>query len=150
MSERRSVWLATTEPSTFPTLDGDLDVDVVVIGAGITGLTTAVLLQRDGARVAVVEARKVGGGTTGGTTGKVTSQHGLVYRRLVDRHDEGRAQAYAAANQHAIDLVEQLAGESTIECGFRRLDAIIYATDADQRAQVEAEHAVAVRLGLPA
>jgi glycine/D-amino acid oxidase-like deaminating enzyme/nitrite reductase/ring-hydroxylating ferredoxin subunit len=73
-----------------------------------------------------------------------------VYRRLVDRHDEDRARAYASANQHAIDLVERFATESTIDVGFRRIDSVIYATNAEERSRVEAEHEVAVRLGLPA
>ena len=71
MSQHSSVWLATADRPTYAPLAGDLDVDVVVVGAGITGLTTALLLQQRGATVAVVEADRVGARTTGRTTGWV-------------------------------------------------------------------------------
>ncbi|MFP3900385.1 MAG: FAD-dependent oxidoreductase [Acidimicrobiia bacterium] len=154
MSEHRSVWIATSEAPEHPPLAGDLNVDVAVIGAGITGLTTALLLQRRGASVAVVEAERVGAGTTGHTTGKVTSQHGLTYASLVDRHGERLARLYAEANQAAVDMVAdlaaELADETAIDCHLRRAPAIVYADRVGERRAVEREHAAAVRLGLPA
>src|SRR3546814_9153260 len=91
MSQHRSVWLATADHPTFEPLRTDLDVDVAVVGGGITGLTTALFLQRGGARVAVIEADRVGHGTTGHTTGKITSQHGLKYADLLRSAGEEKA-----------------------------------------------------------
>ncbi len=150
MSEHRSVWLATSEQPSFPALDQDLDVDVAVVGAGITGLTAALLLQRDGASVALIEADRVGAGTTGGTTGKVTAQHTLTYAALIDKHGEDKARQYADANQEAIDTVERLAAEASADCQLERAPAFAYTQVADGRERLEAEHAAAVRLGLPA
>jgi len=144
------VWLATADQPSFPPLDGDLDVDVAVVGGGITGLTTALLLQRDGARVALVEARRVGGGTTGHTTGKVTSQHGLTYASLLERHGEDRARQYAQANQQAVATVADLAASLDVDCGFEPAAAFVYTRTGEARADIEAEHAAALRLGLPA
>ncbi len=78
MSKQKSVWLATADRPAYPALDGDVGVDAVVVGGGITGLTTALPVQRSGGRVAVVEADRGGGGTAGYTTGKITSQHTLA------------------------------------------------------------------------
>lgn len=150
MSRHQSVWTATSEQPPYPALDGEVDADVVVVGAGITGLTTALLLQRDGARVVVVEAGRVGGGTTGGTTGKVTSQHGLTYHQLVSQHGEARARLYAGANQRAVDTVAGLVEEVGADCQFERAAAFVYTESADLRPRLEAEHAAAARLGLPA
>ena len=149
MSEHESVWRATAPLPAYPPLTGDLDVDVAVIGGGITGLTTALMLQRDGARVALVEARRIGAGTTGGTTGKLTSQHSLTYASLVDRHGEERAGAYAEANQQAVGTVAGLVVELGIDCQLTRAPAYVYALDGSDRAAVEAEHEAALRLGLP-
>ncbi|HSL59748.1 MAG TPA: FAD-dependent oxidoreductase [Acidimicrobiales bacterium] len=150
MSEHRSVWLATAEHTTHPPLAGDTDVDVAVVGGGITGLTTALLLQRDGARVALIEARQVGVGTTGGTTGKVTSQHQLTYHDLIEHRGEDIARGYADANQQAIELVAALAELTEADCDLIRAPAYVYAERPEERAAIEAEHAAAVRLGLPA
>ena len=60
-----------------PALEGDREADVVVVGAGITGLTTALLLAREGREVVVLEGLRVGAGTTGRTTAKVSALQGL-------------------------------------------------------------------------
>jgi glycine/D-amino acid oxidase-like deaminating enzyme/nitrite reductase/ring-hydroxylating ferredoxin subunit len=150
MSEHVSVWLAGDDRPTYPPLDGDLDVDVAVVGGGITGLTTALVLQRQGMQVALVEADRVGSGTTGNTTGKVTSQHGLAYQQLVARHGRHKARLYADANQAAIETMASLAGEADADCRFVRAPAFVYALTPEQRDAVEAEHAAARSLGLPA
>lgn len=150
MSDHRSVWLATAEQPSFSALEQDLDVDVAVIGAGITGLTAALVLQRDGVSVAVIEADRVGAGTTGGTTGKVTAQHSLSCAALIDKHGEDKARQYAEANQQAIDTIERLAGLASADCQFERAPSFVYSEAAAERKRLESEHAAALRLGLPA
>jgi glycine/D-amino acid oxidase-like deaminating enzyme len=76
----KSLWREAYQSSIYPSLDGEIEVDVVIVGAGITGLTSAYLLKQAGFTVAVLDKDTVGGGTTGRTTGKVTSQHGMIYR----------------------------------------------------------------------
>ena len=66
-----SLWIGTTEATRFHELHSDMEVDVVVVGAGITGLTSAALLKEQGRRVAVVEAGRVESGVTGYTTAKL-------------------------------------------------------------------------------
>lgn len=150
MSEHESPWLAKVDPPSWPTLEGDLEVDVVVVGAGICGLAIASALQEHGSSVAVLEASRVGQGTTGHTTGKITSQHGVVYRNLVERHGQERATAYAQANQQAITEIEERVNRLGIDCSFERLPGYVYTRDPRRRADLEAEHAAAERLGLPA
>jgi glycine/D-amino acid oxidase-like deaminating enzyme/nitrite reductase/ring-hydroxylating ferredoxin subunit len=150
MSDHRSVWLATATHPTFDPLTADLDVDVAVVGGGITGLTTALLLQRNGARVAVIEAGRVGGGTTGHTTGKVSSQHGLKYHQLIQDVGEDKARIYAEANQQAIAKVRELADDVGADCDFQTAPSFLFTTAPDEVEDLEAEHAAAVRLGLPA
>lgn len=136
--------------TTYPSLDGDLSVDVAVIGAGIAGLTAALLLRRAGASVAVVEAGRVGRGVSGHSTAKVTSQHGLAYAALVASIGEASARGYAESNQSAIERVAAFVAEEEIACAFERAPAYLYA-EADGAARaVEREAAAARCLGLPA
>lgn len=150
MSQRGSPWLANLESPTWPALEGDLEVDYVVVGAGIAGLTVGSVLADAGARVAVLEADRVGRGTTGHTTGKITSQHGLIYRELVARHGEEKATAYAQANEEAIHQIEATVAELGVDCSFSRLPAYVYTTQERRRGDLEAECAAAQSLGLPA
>ena len=150
MSQHGSPWLTGLDRPSWPPLEDELEADFVVVGAGISGLTVASLLARDGSTVAVLEADRVGGGTSGHTTGKITSQHGLIYRELVDRHGEEGAGAYARANQEAIHQIEKTVEDLEVECSFRHLPAFIYTTDPRRRDDLEAECAAAQGLGLPA
>ncbi|WP_245916854.1 FAD-dependent oxidoreductase [Nocardioides gansuensis] len=148
--ERRSVWLATADLPRYNPLLTDLHVDVAVVGGGLVGLTTALLAQRDGARVAVLEGARIGGGTTGHTTGKVTSQHSVIYADLVRRHGEANARRYAEANQAGVEKVASLADELGIDCELTRAVALAYTTDPRERARIEGEVEAAKLLGLPA
>jgi glycine/D-amino acid oxidase-like deaminating enzyme/nitrite reductase/ring-hydroxylating ferredoxin subunit len=150
MVEHRSVWLATTDQQRYPSLQADLDVDVAVVGGGIVGLTTALLARREGARVAVLEARQVGSGTSGNTTGKVTSQHRLLYNTLIRRHGEKKARQYAEANQAAVRQVAGLADELGIDCDLTWAPSYVWTREPRRRAAIEAEFLAARRLGLPA
>ncbi len=145
-----SVWLATSEFQPYQTLGQDFEVEVAVVGGGLVGLTTALLAQRDGARVAVLEAARLGRGTTGYTTGKVTSQHGLMYADLIARHGEDRARLYAQANQAAVEQVAELADRYSIDCELTRAPAYAYTRAPEQRQKLDDEATAATKLGLPA
>jgi glycine/D-amino acid oxidase-like deaminating enzyme/nitrite reductase/ring-hydroxylating ferredoxin subunit len=145
-----SVWVGTSPATSYPALADDTTVDVAVVGGGITGLTTALLLKQGGARVAVLEAGRVASGTTGYTTAKVTALHGLVYAQLVAEHGEETARRYADANAAAVEQVASLVDQLGIECDFERRAALTYTSGPGQRADIEAEAEAATRLGLPA
>jgi glycine/D-amino acid oxidase-like deaminating enzyme/nitrite reductase/ring-hydroxylating ferredoxin subunit len=146
-----SVWL-TTEPATprWAAAPADLDADVCVVGGGITGMTTALLLQESGASVVVIESDTIASGTTGSTTAKVTSLHGLVYARLLDEQGEERARQYADANEAAIATVAGLVDRLGIDCQLERRQAFTFTADQGRVDDIAAEVEAAQRLGLPA
>ena len=146
-----SYWVATVgDVPAYHPLDGDLDVDVAVIGGGIVGLTAAELLTRAGKRVALIEARKLGQQVTGRSTAKVTSQHGLIYQRLLKEFGEEAARAYGGANQAGLEQIARLVRDRDIDCDFERAAAYVYARSDAELAEIEREIEVAERLGLPA
>ena len=145
-----SLWLATGPGTSYPELAGDTSADALVVGAGITGLITALLLQREGLDVVVVDQHRVGAGVTGHTTAKLSSLHQLVYAEFAERFGEEGARVYAAANEAGLDRIAQLVGELGIECDFRRRPNYTYAaTPADVDA-VQAEVHAARSAGLDA
>jgi glycine/D-amino acid oxidase-like deaminating enzyme/nitrite reductase/ring-hydroxylating ferredoxin subunit len=147
-----SFWVATVADSQteHPPLKGDLEVDVAVVGAGIVGLSAALLLQRAGRRVAVLEALQVGRQVTGRSTAKITSQHGLSYQALEKSFGADGARAYGAANEAGLAQIVRLTEELGIECDLERKAAYVYSRSGKQLAQIEREVEVARRLGLPA
>lgn len=146
----QSYWIATSEAPVRPSLDADADADLVVIGGGITGLTAALLAAQGGARVILLEARHLALGTTGNTTAKVTTLHGLVYSELERRLGLETARAYAELNRLGLDRVRALAAELAIDCDLAEMDAVTYTEEADRRGDVEREVEIAQALGFPA
>src|SRR5215208_6560428 len=91
-------WNAGVPETRYPRLSESGGTDVAIIGAGIVGLTTAYRLAMAGLSVAVLEARQIGRQVTGRSTAKITSQHSLIYRHLIDKFGIDQAQRYADAN----------------------------------------------------
>jgi glycine/D-amino acid oxidase-like deaminating enzyme/nitrite reductase/ring-hydroxylating ferredoxin subunit len=148
--ERKSVWLETAEESAYPNLRGRISADVAVVGAGIVGVTTAILLKEAGRSVALVESNAIGRGVTGHSTAKVTSLHTLIYANLLERHGEDAARAYADANERAIVVMRERCARSAIDCDWADVTAYTFADHDVERTAVEREADAALRLGLPA
>jgi glycine/D-amino acid oxidase-like deaminating enzyme/nitrite reductase/ring-hydroxylating ferredoxin subunit len=144
-----SLWVATAPDAlseTPATASGSFDV--VVIGAGITGLTTARLLASEGSSVAVVEAGAVCSGVTAYTTAKVTALQRTTLSEIVDRHGAERAAMYAAANAAAVGTVAARVADDAIDCEFERAPACTYAETDDELDAIVAEHEACAHAGL--
>ena len=146
----RGIWHATAQPRHHEPLVGDTTADVVVVGAGITGLSTSILLANRGIDVALVEALHVASGVTGRTTAKVTSQHSLLYSHIARAHGNGAAMIYGEANEAGLAQVAQFVEAGAIECAFERRPAFTYTVADDYIERVEHEADLCGRLGLPA
>ncbi|MFC8046198.1 FAD-dependent oxidoreductase [Nocardia sp. NPDC057353] len=142
-----SLWLQETRTPARLRLTPGLRFDTVVVGAGLTGLVTALVLARAGANVAVVEAGRVGAGTTGGTTGKVSLLQGTRLQQIARKHPPETVRQYVAANTAALDWVTAYCAGA--EVGIERRTAHTYAPSAAELDTVTAEHAVARAAGLP-
>lgn len=145
-----SVWVATTPDTDYPPLLGDSDFDVVVVGGGITGLTTALLLSRGGLSVAVIESDHIASGVTGYTTAKLTSLHQLIYAKLNKSFGPEAARLYGSANQEGLLTIRQLVDELGIECDLETHPAYTYTTQKDLVIDIEDEVEAALAAGLPA
>ena len=141
-----TLWTKQSPMPRFPRLRGEVRADVLVIGGGLTGLLCARELAQAGAQVLLVEADHICGGTTKGTTAKITSQHGLLYHKLIRRFGPEKAGLYLAANQAALEKYRTLCRD--IDCGFQEKDAYVYSLD--NRKKLEQEVSALESLGVPA
>jgi len=131
-----------------PSLQKNIQTEVAVIGAGLAGILIAYMLQQRGLSVVVLECNEAGSGMTKNTTAKITSQHGLIYHKLMMYKGEERAREYAWANQRALDKFEEMINNLQINCDYEKLPNYIYSLDNELKIRQEVE--AAKKLGLPA
>lgn len=143
-------WITSTRSTDYPVLDHDIKVDVVIVGGGIVGITAAYLLKQENIKVAIIEADRVVQGTTGHTTAKITSQHDLIYSKLIKHLGKEKAQQYAQANEHAINFIEELIVKKKIDCDFSRQPAYVYTQTEKYIRQISSEVEAASSLGIKA
>jgi len=150
VSTSRSLWIESTQETSYAALGDDVEVDVAVVGAGIVGITAALLLKQAGKTVAVVEAKRILHGATGNTTAKVAAAHSTVYTNVEEKFGAAGARVYAAAQQGALDLISRLVAEESIDCDFERKTNYVYCETRAERSRIEQEVAAARRAGLAA
>ncbi|MGW2176013.1 FAD-dependent oxidoreductase [Streptomyces sp. NPDC005047] len=146
-----SYWLQTAPGGVpRPALAEDLEADVVVIGAGVAGLSAAWELGRAGRRVAVLEAGRVAAGVTGHTSAKLTALHTLIYDRLRRTRGPEGARLYARSQSEAVERAAHVVADLGIDCDWETRDAYTYVRDPGRVDELRAEADAAREAGLPA
>jgi glycine/D-amino acid oxidase-like deaminating enzyme/nitrite reductase/ring-hydroxylating ferredoxin subunit len=141
------LWNDSPRPAYADHLPASGQVEALVVGGGLTGLTTALLLARAGVAVAVVDARGVGSGTTGASTAKVSLVQGTKLSRIGARHPLGVVQAYADANREGQAWLREFCEEHDVP--FASRPAGTYAATRGEVDAVRAEHDALRSVGLP-
>ncbi len=142
-----SLWSKTCEIPPRAPLSGDKKTEVAVIGAGMAGVLIAAALQRAGRRVLILEADRAGSGQTRNTTAKLTSQHGLIYQKLIKTFGRDRARDYACANENALRALRKFVEDNHIDCDLQERPSYVYGWD---KTLLRNEAEAAAELGLPA
>lgn len=124
------------------------DTDVLIIGAGMAGILTAHYLKENGIDAVIVEKDRISTGVTANTTAKITSQHGLIYDKLIKKHGMNTAKMYGKANEDAINAYENLIHRRHINCHFERLPSYLYSTSDTE--VLKQEHRAACSIGMKA
>jgi glycine/D-amino acid oxidase-like deaminating enzyme/nitrite reductase/ring-hydroxylating ferredoxin subunit len=150
IGDLQTYWQRTSRPPEFLRLDGEVDVDVAIVGGGIVGVSAARALKDRGLTCAIVEARGVGQGVSGKATAKVTSQHGLAYTSIEKTFGEDKARLYADAQQAGLRSIDELVRRFRLDADFERMPAFVYTREESSVGKLEEEVKLAVRLGLPA
>ncbi|RDI42320.1 FAD-dependent oxidoreductase [Falsibacillus pallidus] len=143
------IWRKDVLLPSFPALAENLSCDVVVAGGGITGITTACLLAKEGLSVILVEADQLLNGTTGHTTAKVTIQHDLIYDELIQHFGLEKTKQYYAANQSALDFIKNTIAAANLDCGYVEQDAYLYATTKSSADKLKKEYEAYQKIGIP-
>ena len=124
-----SLWIDFIEnQKNFSQLNSNLEADVCIVGAGIFGLTCGYYLSKLGYNVVIVDKSKIGYRTTGHTTAKITSQHGLFYDYLKQSYGIQFAKDYLNVNEEAIEDIKNIVDAENIKCDFKYENSFLYTT----------------------
>ena len=141
-----SIWEWDVPMPRFPRLEGDLKTDVLVVGGGLAGLLCAWNLNRAGVDCTLIEENMLMHGVSGRTTAKITSQHGLIYSKLLNQFGPEQARMYYRANEEALAVYRKLAEGADFD--FNAQSNYLYASD--EPAELEDEMRALSLLNIPA
>lgn len=108
------------------------EFNILIIGAGLSGLNTAYLLMNKGYKIGIIDASNVGYGTSGYTTAKISVQHNLIYDYLIRNYSLETAKEYYNANLDGISLYKSIISDNKIDCNFEKDDSILFTTNSDK------------------
>lgn len=128
--EPSSIWVGSSKLPAFARLKADVRTEVLIIGGGMAGLLCAYMLGQAGVDYVLVEADTICRGITKNTTAKITSQHGLIYHKLVNMFGLEKAGLYLRANEEAVKRYMELC--RGIDCDYEEKDGFVYSLDDSQ------------------
>ena len=146
--ELGSVWLAVCPAGAFARLEQDEEFDVAVVGAGITGLSAALLMKRAGKRVAVLERDRIASRTTGCSSAHLSTMVDLSYGTIRETFGRETAVLVSRSATEALRKIESITHELAIDCGFRRVAGYYFAENRQDTEHVEREYDAAREAGL--
>lgn len=141
-----SIWNDTVRLPGFEHQRVDVHTDVLIVGGGMAGILCCYLLNEAGVNTVLIEADRLCSGVTGSTTAKITSQHGLIYHKLLRRFGEEKAKLYLQSQQEALGEYRRLCRH--IVCDFQDKDAFVYSQN--DREKLEEELDALEKLGFEA
>ena len=130
--KKYSIWKEDVELSSFGKLDENKDVDVLIIGGGMTGINTFYQLATSSLEVLLVEQNKIGMGVTVNSTGKLTYLQESLYEKIIKTNDEEKAKEYLESQKDAIKLATDIIDKENIDCNLLSAPSYVYSLDDEE------------------
>lgn len=134
--KNESIWVEGFGDGNYPKLDSDILVDILIIGGGMTGISTAYHLRNSNLKVCLVEGRQMAMGVSSKTTGKLTFLQDLIYTKLYNKYSFDIAKKYYNSQKDAIKLVEKIINDNNIECDYKKVESYLFASNKEDIAKV--------------
>lgn len=124
--KKYSLWLDNISNEKEPILKEDIDCDILIVGGGMTGLSTAYHLKDSNLKIVVVEKNRIGRGISARTTGKVTYLQDTIYSDLTNTYSETIAKKYFYSQKDAIELISSIVNQEKIDCNMKKVSSYIF------------------------
>lgn len=144
--KKESIWIKNLKFKNINKLSKDIDVDVLIIGGGITGLTTAYYLKDSNFNVCLVERNYVGMGVTSKTTGKINYLQETIYSELTTKYSFGIAKEYYESQRYAIGKIKKIIENENIKCNFDKVESYIFTNDKKETNKIKNEKIILEKL----
>lgn len=144
-----SYWQTTTKHTKEKRLDKNLSVDIAIIGGGMTGVSIAYALKESGMSIAVLEKDELGSHTSGHTTAKVTTLHGLNYLNIKENYDIHQAYLYYKSNDEALKEIKDIIDKENIACDWQENTSYIYTNDTSFQQDIQSQQEIFQSLRVP-
>lgn len=135
---------------TFPKLNENLKIDVLIIGAGLAGLSCAYEMLPYSNNIVVVDQNRIYQNTTSSTTAKITFQHGYIYNDLIKKYSVDDARLYKEFNELGLNRIEDIVKKENIDCDFKLVNSYLYALNESELKNIENEYIAYQKLGIEA
>ncbi|MBQ6477695.1 MAG: FAD-binding oxidoreductase, partial [Bacilli bacterium] len=143
-----SIWTINLKEEKINKLTKDITVDILIIGGGMTGLSTAYQLINKGLNIAVVERNRIGMGITSRSTAKITYLQENIYSKLKKYHNEEVSKKYLDSQLEAIDTIKRIIQDNKIDCDFYKVDSYLFTEDKEKIKDVKEEKELLEKFGI--
>lgn len=144
-----SYWIDSAEPLLYTPVNSDMETDVLIVGGGIAGLTTAYCLAQSGRRIILLEDGALGSGESGRTTAHITYALDDRYYDLENIFGEEKTALAAQSHKAALEWVAGTVTTLNINCNFKRVDGYLFTHPTDKEENLDKEFEATQRAGLP-
>ena len=138
--ENKSIWEDTIKTKNIENKNiNNIDTDILIIGGGITGITTAYFLMNKNKKVVLIDKSKIGTGITAKTTAKLNYLQGLIYQKIKNNFDLKTSKMYYNSQKDAIDIVNKIIKKENINCDLVKCDSFIFTKDDNNKKKIDKE-----------
>lgn len=124
-----SIWIDNIKDKELPKLKENITCDILIVGGGIAGLSTAYNLKDTDKKVILIEQSKCGRGVTSNNTGKLTYMQDLIYHKIEKNYNFKVAKLYLDSQKEAIDIITNIIKENKIECNLEKTNAYVFSNN---------------------
>ncbi|KZX15339.1 gamma-glutamylputrescine oxidoreductase [Methanobrevibacter cuticularis] len=150
LGKHMPVWLDTANGTNFPHLEDEVEVDVVIVGGGIAGLSAATSLKMEGLSIAILESKRISNYITGATTAKIAVTSNLIYNYIFTNFGKEFALKFKEAYFSAFNKIPKIIDKLNIDCDYRRVPLYIFSSDEDSFDNLKSELDVLKELDIDA